>query len=117
MVADGVLSGTVQGKTFSTNVSVPVNVGKTPVTASAGGITTQQVGCDILNLDIGAIDLNLLGLEIHIDPISIDVEADPTGGLVGQLLSGLLCNLLPNLDLTNITAVVAFLLQLLAILG
>jgi hypothetical protein len=55
-----------------------------------GAVGAEQLECEILNLELGPIDLNLLGLEIHIDPIVILIEADPTGGLLGSLLCGLL---------------------------
>jgi hypothetical protein len=45
-----------------------------------------------LNLVLGPLDLNLLGLEIHLDTVVLDIVADPAGGLLGQLLS-ILCGL------------------------
>jgi ABC-type transporter Mla subunit MlaD len=62
-----------------------------------GDVGTQQVGediCNVLNLELGPVDLNLLGLGVHLDdcddgPVTVDVTADPEGGLLGQLLCGL----------------------------
>jgi hypothetical protein len=60
-----------------------------------GGVTAQQDGVvDILNLELGPVDLTLLGLNIELDdcadgPVTVDVTADPSGGLLGQLLAGL----------------------------
>jgi hypothetical protein len=50
--------------------------------------------CDILNLALGPLDLNLLGLRVELDdcangPVTIDITAVPGGGLLGDLL----CNL------------------------
>ncbi|GAB4216693.1 MAG: hypothetical protein OHK0022_58160 [Roseiflexaceae bacterium] len=46
--------------------------------------------CDILNLDIGAINLNLLGLVLDLSPISLDLTAvSGAGNLLGNLLCGL----------------------------
>lgn len=50
--------------------------------------------CDILNLSLGPIDLNLLGLQVELDdcadgPVTIDVTAIPGGGLLGDLLCSL----------------------------
>jgi hypothetical protein len=45
----------------------------------------------ILHLDLAPLDLNLLGLMVHLDRVVLDVTANPAGGLLGQLLSGLLC--------------------------
>jgi hypothetical protein len=47
------------------------------------------VACQILNLDIGRITLNLLGLVIDLAPISLDITAIPGGGLLGDLLCSL----------------------------
>jgi hypothetical protein len=78
--------------------------------------------CDVLNLVLGPLDLNLLGLEIHLNQVLLDIVANPAGGLLGGLLS-ILCGLnlssltdllgllLGNLDL------LAFLLNLILLLG
>jgi hypothetical protein len=42
--------------------------------------------CPILNLELGPIDLNLLGLLVRTSPICLEITADPTGGLLGNLL-------------------------------
>jgi hypothetical protein len=50
---------------------------------------------NILHLSLGPVDLNLLGLDVHLDnchngPVTIDVGAQPgAGNLLGNLLSGL----------------------------
>jgi len=50
---------------------------------------------NILHLSLGPVDLNLLGLKVHLDncsngPITLDVSAQPgAGNLLGNLLSGL----------------------------
>jgi hypothetical protein len=54
--------------------------------------------CNILNLALGPIDLNLLGLQVELDdcddgPVTIDITAVPGEGLLGDLLGGLLCDL------------------------
>ena len=50
--------------------------------------------CNVLNLDLGPIDLNLLGLRVQLNncnngPVVLDVTATPGGGLLGDLLCGL----------------------------
>jgi len=50
--------------------------------------------CNILNLSLGPVDLTVLGLNVHLDdcnngPVTVDVTADPNGGLLGGLLCGL----------------------------
>jgi len=56
--------------------------------------------CDILNLSLGPVDLNLLGLNVHLDdcedgPVTVDITAIPGPG---NLLGNLLCNLAGLLD-------------------
>jgi hypothetical protein len=55
---------------------------ETPVPAP--GIVLAQ-GCDVLNLSIGSIDLNVLGLVVHTDPIVLEISGD-TGGPLGALI-------------------------------
>ena len=96
--AEGVLTGEVknkQGKTTHTveeTVLLPLSVAS-DATASAG-VRAQAATCEVLNLVLGPITLNLLGLNLFIGgeggvPIVIDLTADPSGGLLGQLLCGL----------------------------
>lgn len=61
---------------------------------AAGGVGVAAV-CQILNLDIGAIHLNLLGLVVDLAPIHLDITGQ-TGP--GQLLGNLLCGLAGLLD-------------------
>jgi len=81
----------------------------TDVTTSA--VTThqaaQQGNCDILNLSLGPVDLNLLGLNVAVDncangPVTVDVTADPNGGLVGGLLCGLADGNLAGLPINRV---------------
>lgn len=50
--------------------------------------------CDILHLTLGPLDLNLLGLVVHLDQVNLDITAEQgSGNLLGNLLcavSGLL---------------------------
>ena len=56
--------------------------------------------CQILDLDIGAIHLDLLGLVIDLSPIHLDIVAIPGGGLLGDLLCAL-ANLLDGVPLLD----------------
>lgn len=50
-------------------------------------IGTPQASCEILHLELGPLDLNLLGLMIHLDKIVLDITAQPgPGNLLGNLL-------------------------------
>jgi hypothetical protein len=63
------------------------------------GVSGTTAGaCDVLNLALGPIDLNLLGLQVYLDdcaggPVTVDITAVPGEGLLGDLLAGLLCDL------------------------
>jgi hypothetical protein len=63
--------------------------------AAVVGVSDSTPGaCDILNLSLGPIDLNLLGLEVAVDdcangPVTVDITAIPAGGLLGELLCDL----------------------------
>src|SRR3954451_22647855 len=45
--------------------------------------------CTALDLPIGPLDLNLLGLIVHLDRTELRITADPNGGLLGSLLCSL----------------------------
>jgi len=73
------------------------------------GITPEFTGeaCPILNLQLGPIDLTLLGLNVLTSPICLDVHAIDGGGLLGDLLcsiAGALSQGVPLADvLTGLT--------------
>jgi hypothetical protein len=67
--------------------------------------------CDILHLELGPIDLNLLGLVVHVDKIVIDIDAQSGPG---NLLGNLLCAVAHLLDANGpLTALVNLLNQIL----
>jgi hypothetical protein len=87
LVASGTLTGTaiLDGE--------PVEVSQT-VDPTDIGLRALN-GCNILDLDLGAIHLDLLGLNVNLAPVALDVTAQPGGGLLGDLLcavAGLLNN-------------------------
>ena len=43
----------------------------------------------MLDLVLGPLDLNLLGLMVHLDRVQLRITADPNGGLLGSLLCSL----------------------------
>ena len=46
-----------------------------------------QASCEILHLELGPLDLNLLGLVVHLDRVVLDITAVPgAGNLLGNLL-------------------------------
>jgi hypothetical protein len=67
-----------------------------PTHAAAGGATVNTVNAtQILDLSLGPVDLNLLGLRVHLDncangPVTVDISAQPgAGNLLGNLIGGL----------------------------
>jgi hypothetical protein len=61
---------------------------------SSGSISTMataspQTICSILDLTLGPLDLNLLGLMVHLDQVHLTITADSEGGVLGQLLCGI----------------------------
>jgi len=67
-----------------------------PANAATGGASVSAPGStQILHLALGPVDLNLLGLEVHLDncnngPVTVDITAQSgPGKLLGNLLGGL----------------------------
>ena len=79
LVATGTASVTRNGKTTTVPFTAPVSL------ELAQG-QTNAAGCPILNLALGPIDLDLLGLVVQTSPICLDITAIPGGGLLGDLL-------------------------------
>ena len=67
--------------------SVVVNVGgadsTAPAAVAAAGI------CNVLDLTLGPIHLDLLGLVVDTNTIHLTITADPNGGILGSLLCSL----------------------------
>ena len=78
LVAVGTLVGTITNtatgvvSSFVQNIALPV--------AATGS-------CQVLHLELGPLDLNLLGLMVHLDKIVLDITAQSgPGNLLGNLL-------------------------------
>jgi hypothetical protein len=91
--------GTVTGRLAGKKVSKD-NV-KLPVTPNTGTAAAAQASCQVLDLVIRPINLNLLGLVVHTDTIHLNITAVPGAG---NLLGNLLCGILGILDPGNTTA-------------
>ena len=102
VVANGTLSGILTtfgvATTVLQSVSIPVQVG--------------SATCDILHLDIGPIALNLVGLQVNLSEIVLDITAQSGAG---NLLGNLLCAVAGLLD--NPAGLARLLNQILGILG
>lgn len=112
VLAVGELTGTLT----NTATGVITEVTRTlriPVTNF--NVTQQQGVCEVLELTLGPLDLNLLGLIVHLDQVHLLITADPEGGLLGQLL----CSLAGGVGTGNTPAgaIARLLNQILALLG
>jgi hypothetical protein len=86
------LNSVAQRSGLSTRgVGFAVPLGSGSGTASTFGTARATVICPILNLTLGPLDLNLLGLMVHLDTVHLVITADSDKGLLGSLLAGLLC--------------------------
>jgi len=102
--------GTILGGLTSTQLSTLTSgltgllngaLGAVTSPSSNAGVSGSSTGAtDILNLSLGPVDLNLLGLGVHLDdcangPVTVDITAQSGPG---QLLGNLLGNLSHLLD-------------------
>jgi hypothetical protein len=114
-------------RTIVTQTSLPLNrelsggAASAPPAAEAedvperGPAVAMQPACDVLNLVLGPLDLNLLGLRIQLNQVVLDITAVPGPG---NLLGNLLCAIVGILDGAGpLGQLVALLNGLLALLG
>ena len=113
IVAVGIIRGSVAGtgSFLVGEVAAPVTVGAASARAAASNaaVAQQQATCQVLHLDIGAVNLNVQGLVLATQPIGIDLSGDsaaPLGNLVCTIQS----------TLNNVVGLVDLLNQLLGVL-
>jgi hypothetical protein len=112
VVAVGIVRGSLAGtgSVMLGEVAAPVTIGAANARAAASNAAVaQQATCQVLHLDIGAINLNVQGLIVTTQPISIDISGDsaaPLGNLVCTIQS----------TLNNVVGLVDLLNQLLGLL-
>jgi hypothetical protein len=87
--------GTVDRNFRDTFTQAPATLNESSAEESTFGVQAQQQDCQILVLDIGPIFLDLLGLQIDLSEIILDITA--VGG-AGNLLGNLLCAVAGLLD-------------------
>jgi hypothetical protein len=80
--------------------------------ANAKEISPQEI-CPILHLELGPLDLDLLGLLVHLDKVVLDISAESGSG---KLLGNLLCAITHLLDGSNPSELANLLNQLLSLL-
>lgn len=80
LLASGTVTAVIKGRTFTAPFSnVPVNISLAP---------NQPAGadCPVLDLSLGPIHVNLLGLVVDTSAICLQITAHQGGGLLGDLL-------------------------------
>jgi hypothetical protein len=101
----GTFTGTLNIQRFATQNGQIVAVGTLTgtLTDSVGAVlgtivrtvtllldaAATQASCDILHLELGPLDLDLLGLVVHLNKVVLDISAVPGAG---NLLGNLLCS-------------------------
>jgi hypothetical protein len=115
VVAVGSLSGTAKngtGTIVKSMINEPVRL---PLT-QAGSVASPQAAatCPILHLELGPLDLNLLGLVIHLNKVVLDITAQSGPG---NLLGNLLCAIAHLLDNTGAPTLANLLTAILRALG
>jgi hypothetical protein len=80
LTATGTATAVVHGQTTTVPFSAPIDVTASP---------NPSDPCPILDLRLGPINLNLLGLVVQTSPICLTITGFSNGGLLGQLLCGL----------------------------
>lgn len=93
---------TMRRESVTGRLQVPVNLGTT-----AGS-------CPILHLVLDPLDLNLLGLTVHLDQVVLDITAHSAPG---NLLGNLLCAVAHLLDNGATSGLTALLNRIRGILG
>jgi hypothetical protein len=96
-IVQGVVHEAGRTSTFTAVRSIPVRSanGQGLGRGAAASAVTGRAACDILHLVLGPLDLDLLGLQVHLNRVILDIVA-ATGA--GNLLGNLLCAITGLLD-------------------
>lgn len=101
VTALGTLTGSVTNRatgevtTVMQNVAVPVTATQGTGLAAPGFAVTAAATCPILNLDLGPLHLDLLGLVVDLNRVVLNIVAQSGAG---NLLGNLLCAVTGLLD-------------------
>jgi hypothetical protein len=91
---NGVIKDAGPNTKFSGIQTIPIKkINGSPLTD--GRVAANAAACDILNLVLGPLDLNILGLQIDLQRVVLDITA--VAG-AGNLLGNLLCAVVGLLD-------------------
>jgi len=111
----GTLTGKLGNRMIKkSNVAIPVSMGSasSPLTAHAAAT------CQILNLVLGPLHLNLLGLHVDLNQVVLNITGvTGTGQLLGNLLCGVANLLNPGLPAGQLAGLLNILQQILNVPG
>ncbi len=118
VVANGFVSGVLtdsRGKVLGSvirHVTMPVAVSSSAsTTGRVSSLSIEALAtCPILHLDLGPLSLNLLGLQVNLSQVVLDISAQSGPG---NLLGNLLCAVANLLNGTSVTTLVNLLNQIL----
>ena len=101
-------NGALVGRVTRHDVILPVQAPGAHRSAAAAPMAVQAT-CTVLHLILGPLDLNLLGLKVHLNRVVLDITAQSgSGNLLGNLLCAvthLLDNVSPSLlNLLNLSS-------------
>jgi hypothetical protein len=109
VTAEGTLTGALKDATGADAGTVDATPAALPLDPAA-----TAAGCQILDLVLGPLDLNLLGLVVHLNQVHLNITAVPGAG---DLLGNLLCAVAGLLDGGPLAGLADLLNQILAILA
>ena len=105
LVAQGILTGRIvkpgKDRQFRKAVTMPISAvdGRSAVPSNARAAAFPPApaagACNVLNLVLAPLDLNVLGLQVHLDQVVLNIVAQSGSG---QLLGNLLCFVAGLLD-------------------
>ena len=112
--ADGVAHKDISQSFSQVHATLTSGASAASSSGASAFAVNQQGSCSILDLDIGAIHLDLLGLVVDLAPIHLDITAiSGASNLLGNLLCAVAGLLDPNGFLTDLIGTLTQLLDLL----
>jgi hypothetical protein len=109
VLAEGTLTGVLTDATGADAGTVDAAPAALPLDPTA-----TAAGCQVLDLVLGPLDLDLLGLVVHLNQVHLNITAVPGAG---ALLGNLLCAVAGLLDGGPLAGLAGLLNQILAILA
>jgi len=90
LVAKGTFTGNIVGgdpdDTIKKKVTIPVSKAPAPAAAAQAQDVTALATCQILNLLLGPLDLNVLGLRVQLNQVDLDITGEKVRATCGNLL-------------------------------